>query len=93
MATRNLDIHCSHCNQWILRYRKQGSGSLVRIFPDRILQPQNLAILKSLKRKEELPPLVCPECQTLVGSPCLYEGKRPAFRLLKGRTTSGGNKT
>ena len=89
MSSRNLDLFCSHCDSHIVLYRKEGSGNLVRLYFDRILQPESLAKLKSTGKKSgktsDLPPLVCPQCGILVGVPMVRGADhRPAYRLIKG---------
>jgi len=84
MASKHLDILCGKCGEFILRYRKEGSGQLVRIFLDKITEPKLLAGLKSSGRKSTLPVLVCPECKNSVGYPMEHEGSRLAYRMIKG---------
>ena len=85
MSSRNLDLFCSHCDSHIVLYRKEGSGNLVRLYLDHILQPESLAKLKSIGKKSDLPPLVCPQCGILVGVPMVRGAdNRPAYRLIKG---------
>ena len=85
MSSRNLDLFCSHCDSHIVLYRKEGSGNLVRLYLDRILQPKSLSKLKSIGKKSDLPPLVCPQCGILVGVPMVRGADhRPAYRLIKG---------
>ncbi len=84
MASRHLDILCGQCGKFIVRYRKEGSGQLIRIYLDKILEPKSLAGLKSIGSKSNLPALVCPECNNSVGHPMEHEGSRLAYRMIKG---------
>ena len=84
MATRILNLFCSRCDALVVQYRKQGTGSLVRLYLDRILGPQPLAELKSCGKKSELPPLTCTGCDRKIGIAAVHEGNRLAYRLIKG---------
>ena len=46
MASRHLDIDCRKCGTFIVRYRKEGSGQLIRLYLDKVLQPKSLAAAK-----------------------------------------------
>ena len=81
-----LDLHCSKCNEHIAVYQKDGRGSLLRLYLDRIFAPENLASLQSVtSSKSALPRLCCTRCGQLVGVPMIYEREnRLAFRLIQG---------
>jgi len=49
MPSRSFIIFCSQCNGYILRYRKEGSGTLIRIYVKQILEPD---IFKQFKKKK-----------------------------------------
>jgi hypothetical protein len=81
-----LDIYCSKCNQYVALYQKDGPGSLLRMYLDRIFEPNELHELqfKSLNKKD-VPALRCPKCDLLIGMPMVYElEERLAFRLFQG---------
>ena len=84
--SRFLDIFCSTCNNHIALYQKDGSGALLRMYMDRIFAPAELAILRHQHdNKKGVPNLQCPHCQTLIGTPMVYElESRLAFRLARG---------
>ena len=85
MPSRSFSIFCSQCNGFILRYRKEGSGSLIRIYVKQILEPEYFKQFKNKKLKSETPRLNCPQCLQRVGIAVIHEpGKRPAYRLIKG---------
>ena len=84
MATKIISLSCRQCGNLVVEYKKQGSGGLVRILIDRIQGPAVLHPLKQVGKKSDLPPLTCRECGALIGTPTIYEGKRLAFRLVKG---------
>ena len=81
-----LDLFCSRCNQHLALYQKDGHGRLLRMYLDRIFEPQWLSLLPSrIGGKAEMPNLKCPKCGALIGTPMIYEAeKRPAFRLIHG---------
>ncbi len=81
-----LDIYCCKCNQHLVLYQKDGHGSLLRMYLDRILEPQEFLLLQSkVGSKIEMPNLKCPKCNVLIGTPMLYKAEgRLAFRLVRG---------
>ena len=84
MPSHHLEILCGNCRAFIIRYRKEGSGQLGRIYLDRITKPSSIAKLKSTSVKSDLPPLICPDCQNCMGLPMRHEGGRLAYRIIKG---------
>ena len=85
MPSRTFSIFCNQCTEFILRYRKEGSGSLIRIYVKQILEPEHFKQFKNKKLKSETPCLNCPQCLQRVGIAVIHEpGKRPAYRLIKG---------
>ncbi len=93
MATKIISLGCRRCGRPVVEYKKQGSGGLVRILIDRIQGPASLVQLKQVGKKSDLPPLTCGECGALIGTPTIYEGKRLAFRLIKGSIKRETGKT
>jgi hypothetical protein len=91
MASRHLDIDCGNCGAFIVRYRKEGSGQLIRLYLDKVLQPKSLAALKSNERKSNLPVLTCPKCSNSIGHPMEHEGNRLAYRMIKGSFKKSSN--
>ncbi len=84
MASKHLNISCGQCGNFLVRYKKEGSGQLIRLYLDKILGPKSLTDLKFMSKKSSLPVLVCPECNHLVGHPMEHEGNRLAYRMIKG---------
>ncbi|MFQ5451815.1 MAG: hypothetical protein ACE5E9_14415 [Nitrospinaceae bacterium] len=84
MATRLLDLFCSQCGAHIVEYRKEGSGSLIRLYLDRIIGPAKGGKWEPQATHAKTANLVCRRCENLIGIPMTGEGKRPAFRLIKG---------
>ncbi len=80
-----LNIYCSSCQSHIALYQKDGHGSLLRVYLDRIFEPDNLSNLQNSNNKGTLPSLKCPSCNTLIAVPMVYKLEdRLAFRLIKG---------
>jgi len=81
-----LDIYCSRCGQHLALYQKDGHGSLLRTYLDRIFEPQELSLLQlKSSNKRDIPSFKCPKCGSLVGTPMVYEREqRLAFRLIRG---------
>jgi hypothetical protein len=91
MASRHLDIDCAKCGTFIVRYRKEGSGQLIRLYLNKVLQPKSLAALKSNGRKSNLPVLTCPKCGNSIGHPMEDERNRLAYRMIKGSFKKSSN--
>lgn len=90
MGSHIFNLHCVRCGDRVARYRKEGSGSLVRMYLDRVVEPKSLSALKQLTQKSDLPPLNCRECNLPIGLPMVHgSGNRPAYRLIKGSTRKG----
>jgi ribosomal protein S27E len=85
-GSRFLDIYCVACGAHIALYQKDGLGGLVRLYLDRLLEPQSLSILHLQGHtKSTLPDLKCPKCSALIATPMLYEQEsRLALRLIRG---------
>lgn len=81
-----LDLYCSGCNNHLLLYQKDGQGSLLRLYLDRIFEPQELAVLQSTcSTKSQIPNLKCSTCQKLIAIPMVYKQEnRLAFSLVPG---------
>ena len=67
-----LDVCCSKCNTKVLWYQKDGVGSLQRCYLNRIFAPKEMEKLQkdpNIKEPKDMPNLVCPSCNTVLGSP------------------------
>jgi hypothetical protein len=85
MPSRFISIYCSQCDEFILRYRKEGSGSLIRVYLNRISEPEHFKQFKHAREKSELPSLNCPQCSQRIGASMIHNTEnRPAYRLVKG---------
>lgn len=84
-----LDINCVECGSKTLVYQKDGIGSLLRCYIDRIFWPEKYAALQRDSRvssKKDLPNLSCASCGSVLGIPMEYSREsRLAFRLIPGR--------
>jgi len=81
-----LDIYCSKCNQHLLLYQKDGHGSLLRLYLDRIFYPEELVLLyQQCSEKKDVPNLSCNHCNNLIGVPMVYlSEQRLAIKLIHG---------
>ncbi|MFA6572027.1 MAG: hypothetical protein WCT77_12415 [Bacteroidota bacterium] len=84
-SSRFLSLSCSNCGAYLMLYQKDGSGNLLRLYLDRIFEPDELVDLQVKFDRATLPNLRCLECNKLIGTPMVYEPeKRLAYRLQKG---------
>jgi hypothetical protein len=67
MASQTLDIICSDCGIFIPRYQKKGSGQLIKLYLDRVVESDSLSKLKSIFNKSELPTLACSNFGNRIG--------------------------
>lgn len=68
-------IFCSQCEKYLLTYQKDGTGTLLRLYYDRIIMPP----------KNTPSNLICENCSNLIGISMIYKPEeRPAFRLVRG---------
>ena len=80
-----FDVYCSLCQAHIVLYQKDGQGSLIRMYLDRIFEPESLSKLQTSSSKHSLQGLKCPNCNTLIGVPMVYKPEnRLAFHLIRG---------
>jgi ribosomal protein S27E len=76
-----LNLHCRKCDHIVVVYQKDGPGSLLRLYFDRILAPENLIGLQN-KDINNISTLKCQNCGKTIASPYIYlSEKRGAFRL------------
>ena len=85
MPSKSYKIFCSECKGLALHYRKKGSGSLIRIYIQQILDPEHFKNYKHAKLKAEIPYLDCSKCGQKIGVPIIHNpGSRPAYKMIKG---------
>ncbi len=84
-----LDICCANCHERLMIYQKDGPGTLVRVYIDRILWPQALLeICNQAQSKKDLPNLQCTKCNTIIATAMVYEKEnRLAYRMKPGAFT------
>ncbi|EKD59041.1 MAG: hypothetical protein ACD_56C00004G0002 [uncultured bacterium] len=76
---------CANCGEFLLVYQKDGIGSMVRLYADRISGAFDMKKIQQSKQKSDLPVLKCGKCGLVVGVPIVYEPEnRLAFRLVRG---------
>lgn len=85
-APAMLVMTCAHCNSYVMCYQKDGPGPLIRCYLDRIHHPEILEKRQYEEfNKHSTPKLECFSCQTVIGSPIIYEKEnRPAYHLRPG---------
>lgn len=82
-----MDLCCVKCSYIILKYQKDGDGTLMRCYLNRILYPPELERLQynlNIRSPKDMPNLTCKSCNTVIGTPMLHHGGRLAFKLRKG---------
>ena len=85
MPSSFFSIFCSQCDIFICRYRKEGSGSLVRVYINQISAPEHFKKYKQETAKSKIPPLNCTQCGQRIGAPMIHKsGNRAAYKLIKG---------
>jgi ribosomal protein S27E len=85
--SRLLNIFCRKCKNLIIVYQKDGRGSLLRMYFDRIFSPEELVGLQKDNIKD-IAILKCKKCGEIIGTPYIYPlENRPAFRLYQDSTT------
>ena len=85
-SSKLLVLSCAKCGNEIVNYQKDGIGTLLRLYLDRIRGPRELLnSIESVHEKSTMPNLVCDHCSALIGVPMIYEVEnRLAFRLIRG---------
>jgi ribosomal protein L44E len=81
-----LILTCANCQEYLISYQKDGPGPLLRCYLDRILHPEEInQRQKENFDKQSALALKCTACQTVIGSPTIYEKEdRPAYHLRQG---------
>lgn len=73
-----LNIHCISCGTLLYRYHKEGPGSLVKCYVDRIVEDRTRGDLQ------------CPQCGQVFARPIEIH-KRPAHKIIQGRVFVRGH--
>ncbi|KAK9794313.1 hypothetical protein WJX73_004752 [Symbiochloris irregularis] len=74
-GSKTVKIHCANCRAFLYKYQKDGKGSLVKCWHERIVED-------ATKDGE----LSCPECGTEFARPTMVKG-RPANKMIGGKVT------
>ena len=74
---RTIAIHCAACRTLLYRYRKGGTGGLVKCFVERIAEDFTHGDLR------------CPECGQEFARPWATQGK-PAHKIIQGKVFTRG---
>lgn len=74
---RTISIHCASCRTLLYKYRKGGSGALVKCFVDRIAEDRTAGDLR------------CPNCSAEFARPWATSGK-PAHKIIGGKVFTRG---
>jgi len=72
--TKTVDIFCARCKTLLYKYHKDGKGSLVKCFKERIA------------RDFTVTPCVCPNCESRFARDTLIRGT-PAYKIIGGKVT------
>ena len=79
------NLFCGKCGERVALYQKDGLGRLLRLYLDRIFEPEWLSNIQQEKEKINVPTLICGKCKAVLGVPMVYKPeKRLAFRLIRG---------
>ena len=74
---RTIAIHCSACRSLLYRYKKGGTGGLVKCFVERISEDRTAGDLR------------CPKCTQEFARPIVITG-RPAHKIIQGKVFTRG---
>jgi ribosomal protein S27E len=74
---RTISIHCLGCRSLLYRYKKGGTGSLVKCFVERIVEDRTEGDLH------------CPRCGQQFARPIAIGG-RPAHKIIQGKVFTRG---
>ena len=74
---RTIAIHCVGCRTLLYRYRKGGTGGLVKCFVERIAEDNTRGDLK------------CPQCGVEFARSATIQG-RPAHKIIQGKVFTRG---
>ena len=77
MERRTISIHCRSCRTLLYRYRKGGSGALVKCFVERIVEDRTAGDLR------------CPGCGASFARADAIAG-RPVHRIIGGKVFTRG---
>jgi len=70
--TKTVNIYCVKCRSQLYKYRKGGTGALVKCFKERITQDFTIE------------PCMCPTCNTPFARETIIRGV-PAYKIIGGK--------
>ena len=70
--THIIKVYCVKCHALLYKYQKEGLGSLIKCYKDRIAEDYTKADLK------------CPNCGETFAREAVYHGK-PANKIIRGK--------
>ena len=76
-ARRTIKVHCAGCRALLYRYKKGGTGSLVKCFVERIVEDRTEGDLR------------CPDCGQEFARLRMIGGK-PAHKIIQGKVFTRG---
>jgi len=77
MERRTIGIHCAGCRTLLYRYRKGGTGALVKCFVERIVEDRTAGDLH------------CPRCGQQFARERMMAGQ-PAHKIIQGKVFTRG---
>jgi uncharacterized C2H2 Zn-finger protein len=77
LKRRTISIHCAGCRNLLYRYRKGGTGGLIKCFVERIVEDRTEGDLR------------CPNCGVLFARPGEIVG-RPIHKIVQGKVFTRG---
>ena len=84
---KTYKIKCGKCDAYVLTYHKYGAGkSILRLYHSNIAAPENLVkkLNSHFSKINEVPNLICPECEEVLGVPAISKGQKWVYRMRQG---------
>jgi len=84
---KTYHIHCGKCSENVLTYHKYGAGKgILRLYHANIVAPENLVNIleKDYLKVNDVPNLVCPNCEEVLGTSTTSKGNKWVYRMRKG---------
>lgn len=84
---KTYHILCGKCETHVLTYHKYGAGKgILRLYQANIAAPENLVNLLSrhFSKINEVPNLICPSCEEVLGVPAISKGQKWVYRMRQG---------
>ncbi|MEZ4933770.1 MAG: hypothetical protein R2788_16815 [Saprospiraceae bacterium] len=84
---KTYNILCGKCETHVLTYHKYGAGKgILRLYQDNIAAPEKLVNLLNghFSKINEVPNLICPACEEVLGVPAISKGQKWVYRMRQG---------